>query len=232
MRLFLCVRTYVSELLQDKTNYVLNKKSQELSEDINAFLNTFEVSTTISVDNVSFKIPPFSKEQAFAAGLAGVATYGALAVWAATCGNLGAYILIAKGVSLLSALGISVGGTAAAASAVAAIGGPVVLGIALALIAAISVFTILSGTWRKSVAKKLVEACRSERVLEKLESSINTYWNDTQIAFNASADNLDTEWKNHIENLRERLLEYNMDAIRKVKEEAEMMRNFLLNIPL
>lgn len=223
--------TYVSGLLQDRTNAVLKKRSQELSEDINAFLDSFEVSTIISVDNIFFKAPPFSKEQAFAAGLTGMATYGALAIWAATCGNLGGYILIAKGVSLLSTLGISVGGTAAAASAVASIGGPVVLGIALALIAAIGVFAILSGTWRKSVAKKFVEACCNERVLEKLEASINAYWNDTQTAFNASADNLDAEWKNHIENLREQLRSYNIEAISRAKEEAEMMRNFLRNIP-
>lgn len=59
-------------------------------------------------------------------------TLGGLGLWAATVGNLGGYILVAKGVSLLSALGISVGGTAAAASFVAAIGGPITIGIALA----------------------------------------------------------------------------------------------------
>lgn len=223
--------TYVSGLLQDKTNSILKKKSKQLATDIDEFLDTFDVSTTISVDSVSFKVSSFSKEQAFAAGLTGVATYGALAIWAASCGNLGGYILVAKGVSLLSALGISVGGTAAATSAVAAIGGPVVLGIALALIAAISVFAIFSGGWRKSVAKKFVESCREERVLDKLQSNINTYWNDTQTAFNASADSLDAEWKKHIEKLREQLKNYDVDAILRAKDEAEMMRNFLQNIP-
>lgn len=222
---------YVSGLLQDKTNSVLKKNSKQLATDIDEFLATFDINTTISVDSISFKVSPFSKEQAFAAGLTGVATYGALAIWAASCGNLGGYILVAKGVSLLSALGISVGGTAAATSAVAAIGGPVVLGIALALIAAISVFAIFSGGWRKSVAKKFVESCREERVLDKLKSSINTYWNDTQTAFNASADSLDAEWKKHIEELREQLNNYDVDSILRAKDEAEMMRNFLQNIP-
>lgn len=223
--------TYVSGLLQDRTNAVLKKKSKQLAADIDEFLDAFEVSTTISVDSVSFKVSPFSKEQAFAAGLTGLATYGALAIWAATCGNLGGYILVAKGVSLLSALGISVGGTAAVTSAVAAIGGPVVLGIALALIAAISVFTILSGGWRKSVAKRFVKSCRDEKVLDKLQSNINTYWNDTQTAFNVSADGLEVEWKKHIEDLHEQLGNYDVDAILKAKDEAEMMRNFLQNIP-
>ena len=55
----------------------------------------------------------FYATRAFAAGLTGLATIGGLAFWASTLGNLGAYILLAKGVSLLAALGISVGGTAA-----------------------------------------------------------------------------------------------------------------------
>lgn len=224
--------TYVSGLLQDKTNSVLKEKSNQLAADIKAFLNTFEESSTISVNSVSFTLSPFNKERAFAAGLSGVATYGALAIWAASCGNLGGYILVAKGVSLLSTLGISVGGTAAATSAVAAIGGPVVLGIALALIAAISVFAIFSGGWRKSIAKKFVSSCRDERVLDNLQSNINTYWNDTQTAFNASADRLDKEWKEHIANLREQLRSYDVAAITKAKDEATMMRNFLRNIPI
>lgn len=223
--------TYVSGLLQDRTNDILRKKSKKLVTDIDDFLDAFEVNSAISVNSVSFKVSPFSKEQAFAAGLTGVATYGALAIWAASCGNLGGYILVAKGVSLLSALGISVGGTAAAASAVASIGGPVVLGIALALIAAISVFAILSGGWRKTVAKRFVEAYRDERVLDKLQNNINTYWSDTQTAFNASADNLNAEWKKHVEGLREKLQSDDVDTILSAKEEAEQMRNFLQNIP-
>ena len=60
---------------------------------------------------------------------------------------------------------------------------------------------------------------------------MNTYWNDTQAAFNASADSLDAEWKKHIEDLREQLRSYDVDAIIKARNEAEKMRNFLQNIP-
>lgn len=224
--------TYLSGLLQDKINAVLKMKSKQLAADINEFLDAFEVSATLSLNSASFQVSPFNKEQAFAAGLTGVATYGALSIWAASCGNLGGYVLVAKGVSLLSALGISVGGTAAATSAVAAIGGPVVLGIALALIAAVAVFAIFSGGWRKSIAKKFVEAYRDERVLDKLQTSVNTYWADTQSAFHASADSLDAKWKKSIEELREQLQCYDVEAIIAAKEEAEKMRNFLQNIPL
>ncbi|HYW18192.1 MAG TPA: hypothetical protein VE956_02585, partial [Nodularia sp. (in: cyanobacteria)] len=71
---------------------------------------------------------PFDTKGAFLGGIAGLGAYGALAAWAAGLGNLGSYILVAKLVSLLSALGISIGGgTAAVISFVAAIGGPIVL---------------------------------------------------------------------------------------------------------
>ena len=224
--------SYVSSSLQDKTNSILKKKSEKVAKSINGFLTAFETNTVITVsNNTSLKLAPFSKEQAFAAGLTGIATYGALAAWAASCGNLGGYILVVKGVSLLSTLGISVGGTAAATSAVAAIGGPVVIGIALSILAAVTAFSIFSGGWKKSFAKKLVSSCSDERVLDKLRDSINTYWTDTEKAFNASADNLDKEWKHHLETLRTHLSSYDINSITLAKAEAEAMRNFLSNLP-
>lgn len=223
--------TYVSGLLQDKTNFIIKKKSKLLSADIDEFLDSFERYSSISVDSILVKVYPFSKKQVFAAGLAGAATYGALALWAASCGNLGGYILIAKGVSLLSSLGISVGGTAAAASAIAAIGGPVVLGIGLAVIAAISAAALFSGGWRKSIAKKIVASYSDARVLEKLQGNMNVFWNDTLKAFNLGADNLDAEWKKCMDTLREQLENYDVDSITKARDEALAMRNFLQNIP-
>lgn len=225
--------SYVSSLIQDKTNSVLKRKSKSVAKSIDGFLTSFETNTAISLNNnVSLKLAPFSKEQAFAAGLTGVATYGALAAWAASCGNLGGYILVAKGVSLLSTLGISVGGTAAATSAVAALGGPVVIGVAMAILAAATAFSIFSGTWKKSFAKKFRDECEKKDVLGTLISSVNTYWSDTEKAFNASADNLDKEWTQHLEKLRSHLNSYDVNTIILAKTEAEAMRNFLNNLPL
>ena len=224
--------SYVSGLLQDEMNAILKAKSKDLSADIGDFLKDFESSTNLSFNsNASFKFAPFRTEQAFAAGLSGLATYGALSVWAASCGNLGGYILVAKGVSLLSSLGISVGGTAAAISAISAIGGPIVLGIGIALGAAALAFGLLSGGWKKSAAKKFVAAYRDEGCLDKLQSSISTFWVDTQKAFNASADNLDKEWRNKIEELRNQLYQNDINATLMAKKNAEEMEVFLQNIP-
>lgn len=223
--------SYVSGLLQDKTTAILKEKSEKLAADIDEFLDIFEDSTVTSMDSVFLKVSPFSARQAFAAGLAGITAYGALSTWAISCGKLWGYILAAKGISLLSAMGIPIGSTAAAVGAVAAISGPIVLGIAFALIAIITVFTIISGGWKKSIAKMFVESCRDEHVLDKLQAKINSYWADTQSAFNFSAENLDAEWKKHMETLREHIRAYDIDAVAAAKAEAETMRNFLQNIP-
>ncbi|MFM6395585.1 MAG: DNA-binding protein, partial [Planktothrix sp.] len=99
---------------------------------------------------------PFDTKGAFLGGIAGLGAYGALAAWAASLGNLGGYILVAKLVSLLSALGISIGGgTAAVISFVATIGGPLTLGIALSVALASLIFGLFGEAWQSCFAKRL-----------------------------------------------------------------------------
>ena len=64
----------------------------------------------------------------------------AATVWATMLGNLGGYIIVAKVVGLLAMIGVPTGGVAAVVTSIAAFGGPIVLGLALAILAAIAVF--------------------------------------------------------------------------------------------
>jgi transcriptional regulator with XRE-family HTH domain/GTPase SAR1 family protein len=226
------VCSYMSSLLQEKIQHIVKKHSENFSKDVDQYLNDFK--SNISSDstqnfNLNFH---FDVTRAFASGLAGLATFGALAFWTSTLGNLGAYILVAKGVSLLSLLGISVGGTAAAATAVASIGGPIVLGIAIAVLAALTMFAIFSGGWRKSLAKKLIEALDKEDALGKCQNNLNQYWRDTKTAFNAAADNLESEWKNHLQQLKIEIDSYDIDEIEKSISAIEAFKNFIHSIPL
>ena len=114
----------LSNLLNDSYVSILKTHSKILSDKIEQYLNNFENTTKISLLHEETKVGlGFNVKASFAGGLAGLATYGALSIWAASLGNLGSYILVAKGVSVLAAMGISVGGTAAASAAIAAIGG-------------------------------------------------------------------------------------------------------------
>ncbi|ALC92663.1 hypothetical protein AM500_04785 [Bacillus sp. FJAT-18017] len=225
---------FLSSKLQGKLQNVLKHKTKELNEVINEYLEDFTAEIT------KFKNPqlkgfdiPFDAVKIFASGLAGLATFGGLAIWASTLGNLGAYILVAKGVSVLSALGISVaGGTAGAASAVAALGGPVTLGIALAVIVGISVFALISGGWQKSVAKKIVKEYEKNQAYELYATEIDNFWNSTKVEFETAADHLEKEWHQYVHNLNNMVTSYSVNDICDCIDSAKEMKDFLVRVPL
>ena len=225
--------SYLNSQLQTELQDTLQNKTELLNEKINQYISAYQKSIEDSkIPGISLSIPPFDVVRAFASGLAGLATFGALAFWASTLGNLGAYILVAKGVSLLSALGISIGGSAAAAAAVAAIGGPIVLGIVLAIISALSIFAIFSGGWEKSIAKKIVSEYDKNNSLMKFKEVIEDYWKDTEIAFNASADKLEADWKKYVDDLSSLIDNYDIEDIKNKLEIAKDVKRFFENIPL
>jgi len=224
---------HVSSLVEDAYQTILKKKSEDLGEIINNYINVFQQSALgEKAEKLGINSIPFDATRAFATGLTGLVTIGGLAFWASTLGNLGAYILLAKGVSLLAAIGISVGGTAAAASAIAAIGGPVVLGIALAVLTALAVFAVFSGGWEMRLAKKLVNAYDEQNALFKYKKAINSFWEDTQYAFDKASEKMEEEWKNYVDNLRNMIENYDIDDIKKRINIASEIKDFFLNIPL
>ncbi|WP_041226128.1 dynamin family protein [Crinalium epipsammum] len=100
---------YLVEKLQNETENIIKTNSEKLKPEIEAFLDSYQ-EALLKLPNLDISIEiPFDAKGAFLSGLAGLGSFGALATWAAALGNLGGYILVAKFVSLLSALGISFG---------------------------------------------------------------------------------------------------------------------------
>ena len=224
---------YLGARLENDADKILSKYSVELSDSIDEYLNEFESFATangkISI-NASI---PFNAKRVFVSGMAGLLTFGGLALWASTLGNLAGYIIVAKGVSLLSALGLSLGGTAAVMPFVAAIGGPITLFIVAAILVAGIFFGILSGGWQKSVAKKLVKEYDKAGALKKYEGFISKFWlEDTTTAFNTAAGAMEEEWLILIESHKNLVNNYDIDDIKRKIREVEDMKNFLSNIPL
>ena len=225
--------SYINSELEDALNEILTIESKKFSDRVERFISEYDKRCKVSgVEIQGIDMTDFNAKRAFVAGLSGVAVYGGLAFWASTLGNLGAYILVAKGVSLLSAIGISVGGTAAAVSTVAAIGGPVVLGIAIAVVAALGVFGIFSGGWKKRVAKKLKNAYEEQDALLKYNNCIDEFWEDTEVAFIAATEKMEEEWQTYVNDLREKLNNYNIEELKQCVSQAEKTKDFFGNIPL
>lgn len=190
--------SYLCNEINDAVSETSKENSEQFTDEVNESIEEYRnIWSKYSGDNnIKIDMSDFNFQRAFAAGLAGIVSYGALALWASVAAagsNLGAYILVAKIVSALSALGISVGGTAAATSAVAAIGGPVVLGVAIALVAAIAIWGILTGTWRNRAAKKIIKGFEDQGVYGKCTDQIKKYWNDTEDALNSCLKSLNDE---------------------------------------
>lgn len=195
-------------------------EAKKLSERIDYYSDScqelFDYSNVLS--NSEYKhacIDLYNTKRIFYSGLLGGATFGALAFWASTFGNLGGYIIVTKAVSLLAALGIHVGGTAAAVSTVAALGGPVAWGIGLAAIIGIGVYATMGGGWKKQFANTICSEMNKRNVLLDFQIINNNYWNETLIAFEAGADKVEQSWLNQTQELKENVENYDVEKINK-----------------
>lgn len=189
--------------LQSRLQNVLSNYAQKFHTSVDRFLEEYDrtINTDPSITVGAVKVP-FNTKAAFAGSIAGLGTFGALSIWAASMGNLGAYILVVKGVSLLSAVGISVGGTAAATAGVAAIGGPIVLGIAIAGIASIAIWKAFSGSWKKDIVKSLNKQYSKTDIEQKLIKEIKSFWLNSENEVNEAITGVENSFIKHLNTLK------------------------------
>ena len=138
--------------------------------------------------------------------------------------------IIRKATDMLASLGIHMGGTAAAVSAVSAIGGPVVLGVTIAVIAALTSILALGGTWKKLIGNRLVKQYQEKRVLNSLVRTSDQFWTDTTTAFRNGVEQIDKEWKSKIRDLKRKLAEQDPEVLEKEILSAEMIIDFLASL--
>ncbi|MEB3355960.1 MAG: dynamin family protein [Synechococcales bacterium] len=226
---------YLVEQLQSKLEYYIKEKSEVLKEDIDKFLSVYETALLkfpkLNIGSVSM---PFNAKGAFLGGLAGAGGVGALALWANALGNLGAYILVAKFVSLLSALGISIsGGVATVVSFVAAIGGPVTLAIGLFAAATAIGWAMFGESWERRLAKKIVNHFKDQQILDKFLQSNDDYWQDTLSAFDKGADATEEKFQEYIQHLQEICAsdEESKEKIEKILLALRSLKSFFADIP-
>lgn len=210
--------SYLSEIVQSKINPILKEKSKILSKEIDEFLDEYN-----KVQNLNERINlDFNSSSAFIGAAASLSTFGALATWAATAtagSNLGAYLLVPTMVSWLSGIGISIsGGTATAVSLVAALGGPITVGIGIA-VAIGGLFAWLAGSsWQKRMAKKIIGLFEERKFTESIIQNIEQYWQDTATSFQEASKITEQEFKNKIISLEKSLINDNDDTLKKEKE--------------
>jgi transcriptional regulator with XRE-family HTH domain len=222
----------LSDIYYANMQDIMKASTNEFNRQLNSFFESFERSmgdlSKITIDGTSI---PFNFKGALAGGIAGASVLGGLGLWAATVGNLGGYILVAKGVSLLSALGISVGGTAAAASFVAAIGGPITIGIALAALAWLAVSSIFGDGWKKRLSKQVVKIFEEKKVASQYTDGIKKHWDDTKIAIEEVVASIIQQLKDYFEEREVLVNSTDPVLLEEHKNKASDMKNFFDKIP-
>lgn len=222
--------SYVLEILQGKLGDLIQADSQSLSGEVDEFLGEF----TDDAGRIAGTDVPFDAKGAFVGGLAGAGVVGALAVWAASLGNLGGYILAAKAVGVLSSVGVGItGGTAGAMSLISAIGGPVTLAVGIFVLAGFLAWSFFGESWESRLARRLEKDFASQKVKERLADSLAKYWNDTRTSFAQAADAVETRYSAEMENLR-RLVENpqkSKAAVEKARDAARGLLSFFGSMP-
>ena len=227
---------YVLENIQAKTQDIRRGLIDKTSNLVETFLKDYNVKIGKFSDAGIGEFSTFDATGAFVGGLASLTTLGALGAWASTLGNLGGYIIVAKGVSALSALGISfgvTGGTAGVTALVSALGGPITLAIGVAVAVGAFFGWLFGGSWQRRLAKKIKGVFDEKDVLPTIEGEVKSFWDDTLKAFRSAAKNLDEQCINQLKEL-EVAFAGSQEDIQKLRERLqryEEIKNFFSAIP-
>lgn len=222
--------SYICGTIEDNYNDVLSQSTKDFNLDMEKFFENLKVDVFKNDAQININgLNRISFEAIFASGLVGITSFGALAFWASTCGNLGGYILIAKGLGVLGSLGISLGSAAGVMATVSALGGPVILGIGIAILAGLSFLGLRN--WRKDIAKQIVSQLNKKNVKQSLMGSIDDYWDDTLNAFKVGADNIEKEWLKDLAEKENTLKNYNTILIQNEIAQIETDITNYLNTP-
>jgi transcriptional regulator with XRE-family HTH domain len=226
----------LADVLQSRVAQYTTEQSQRIAPLVDAFIAEYDGRTAATLTGhaaAGAVAIPFDARAVFVGGLAGAAAVGAMGAWAASLGNLGGYIIAAKAASLLSALGIGVGGAAAVTSFVAALGGPLVVAVGLAIAVAWVVSSLFGDSWERRLAKKVVEAFAKQDVLSNFSKGAERFWEDSLSAFDGAADALERTYRDKLTE-HGALLEQRVgsaDALGRTLAALEAIRQFFVSLP-
>lgn len=224
---------YLCSYLTDKVQREINANVSIFSEELNAEISATLRSIDKSINPLGIGAP-FDVQSAFLSALTGVGAAGALAGWAAVVAggsNLGGYILAAKVVGWLSAMGISVGGSATVMSTIAALGGPVTIAIGIGVLIAAGLYGLFGSSWQTRMAKRTVEQLSKQEVKKQLLKNFKKYWQDTELALNHSMAGALKSYDAYLEELRS-ILDLDVEELRDIISKARDMEGFLRSMPL
>ena len=204
---------YIGQLLTVRIEAVLKESGRPVSDEVEEILRewqeavpsiqkarlNFGVGGVGGVDGVS----AFDSNAAFTSGLVGMGALGAMSLYvsSAIASNLGAYILVGHIAGWLTSLGL-VGSVTSVTSFVAAIGGPITIGIGLAAAIGGLAYRLIGGSWEKRLSRRVAAQIRKENIWDKVEKPVVDFWDSTEEAISAGLREVRVKSEQHIDSLR------------------------------
>ncbi|MFZ6718652.1 dynamin family protein [Undibacterium sp. Ji49W] len=203
----------ISAHFENQAKSVLTKSTRNFSEKLDIIVEKWQraipvpssqldkASSEFEKVDLSNTYSNFDARSALVGGLAGLASFGAMAGYVATItSNLGAYILVGEAAGILTALGITSSVTTLPVI-VAQTGGPIVWGITIAAAIGLLVFKLFAD-WKKSLAKSVSSGLIDSNALGSIRYSVEKYWDDSKIALRKAVERLKNETEKYIEALK------------------------------
>ena len=209
----------------------IEEKGKLLGRQVDALLAEYDVQFGDALDGITI---PFDAQAVFLGSLASLGTFGALAGWAtivAGGSNLGAYLLVPQVVSLLARLGIGIaGGTATGVSIVSALGGPVGIGIGIAITVGVIAWQLLGRSWQSRLARQLHDAIQDAKLNEVIRARCDACWDETANAFDEAAAKTEAAHLERIARLKGRI-GIPKEMLQARVDRIEARRTFLSFLP-
>lgn len=197
----------ISQLLSTKLESTLKSQAAPFNNQIDRLLDAWQdiapksPTTAKGVDIDGLDVSGFDSRAVFIGGLAGLGSLGAMAIYVSTiASNLGGYILVGKAAGVLTSLGLA-GSVTSVTSFVAAIGGPITIGIVLAAAIGYAVYRLFGGKWQTALAKKIKDALDKNSPLDEVNRVIGKFWSSTREATQSCLRELQLQTDEHIEKL-------------------------------
>ncbi len=222
---------YITDHVQNKLNTVMAEFANELTPEITAILADYQESGRIPNIAPGVVDIPFNAQGFFLGALAGGGTAGALAAWAAVAVAGSESLLVPGVVSLVSGLGISGGGSVAALSTVAALGGPVTVLVGLAVITSLAAYALFGSSWQRRLAKKICEILDKLGYLATLIRHSDKYWDDTRFGFEKGMEATEKAFQDNLKNLQTLVTVTSREEITTMIAQVEDARDFFGGIP-
>lgn len=180
----------------------VDRRFSEIGEEIDQYLENFS-SLELSLPSETIKIP-FNARGTFLGGISSAAAVAGVAAYSSTLGNLGAYILVAKAASIASSFGISTaGGAAAWTSGVAAIGGPITLGVAAVVAGTVFGWSAFRHSWEHRLAAQAQKTLAKRGIVDTVLDRVGELWTGTLHNIDEATRAVEDEWVERTNELRD-----------------------------